>query len=162
MMRWIGIVVAAILLCGCATQIEYETVTDVWQEQELPPSKAVCVDLPGEAVLPVMESDGVRAYLCDDYEIYIQTMPGGDIAATVEAMSGISEDNLTILHTQQQNDDRYEFVWAAAGEQGDCLGRGIVLDDGNYHYTMTVLRSAETAQAASVIWDGVFASFRTA
>ena len=160
MKQWIGLTVALVLmLSGCARQTEYETVTDVWQEQEMPAPRVISVDLPGEAALPAMESDSGRAYLCNDYEIYIQTMPAGDVGATVEAMSGFAKDKLTIVQTQQEDGDRYEFVWASTGEQGDYLGRGVILDDGNYHYTMAVLRNTQTTQASSVVWDGVFSSF---
>ena len=96
-----------------------------------------------------------------DYEICIQTLPGGDLSATVEAMSGFSEEALTVVATQQAQTQRYDFVWAAAGEGGDLLGRGVILDDGVYHYTLSVLRNPES-DASSVVWDGVFSSFKLA
>jgi hypothetical protein len=82
------------------------------------------------------------------------------IGATIEEMSGHSRESLTVLTTMQDDAMRYDFVWATAGEGGDLLGRGIVLDDGNYHYTMTVLRDADTVQTSAVVWDEVFSSFR--
>lgn len=160
MKRWIGLAAVVLLLCGCAAEETYETVLDVWEEQEMPSPRAISVDLPGETAMPAMESDSGRAYISTEYEIYIQTMPAGDISATMEAMSGFESEDLTILSTMQEDAQRYEFVWASAGEGGDYLGRGVILDDGNYHYTMTVLRNAETAQESSVVWDGVFSSFR--
>lgn len=160
MIRWIGFVTCMCLLCGCGAEQTYETVMDVWEVAEEPVPKAIAVELPGEAAIPAMESDSGRAYVCRDYEIYIQTLPGGDLNATMEAMSGFEKDKLTVLTTLQEDAQRYEFVWASAGEEGELLGRGIILDDGNYHYTMSVLRSAETAQQSSVVWDGVFSSFR--
>ena len=109
--------------------------------------------------MPVMESDNGRIYLCSDYEIYIQTLDGGDLSATVEAMSGFSADALTVMETTRDGMDRYEFVWASAGEGGDRLGRGVILDDGSYHYTMAVLRSADTEADRQISWDAVFSSF---
>lgn len=162
MRMWMCLGVVAALLCGCAATQTYETVSDVWQEGEQPAPRSVLVELPGESALPVMEHDGGRAYVCNDYEIYIQTMPGGDLGATLEAMSGFAPEKLTVLSTSQEDISRHEFVWATAGEAGDLLGRGVVLDDGNYHYTMTVLRSAEKEESSSVVWDGVFSSFRLA
>ena len=103
-----------------------------------------------------------RVYMASDYEIYIQTMEGGDLSATVETMTGFSMDDLTVVSTQQGDAQRHEFVWASAGEEGDLLGRGVVLDDGDFHYTMTVLRNAEKADSSQVVWDGVFSSFRLA
>lgn len=160
MRKWIWLVSLAALLCGCGAQQTYETVGDVWAEGELPAPRSVLVELPGESALPVMEHDGGRAYVCNDYEVYIQTMAGGDLGATVEAMSGFTPEKLTVLSTSQGDVSRHEFVWATAGEEGDLLGRGVVLDDGNYHYTMTVLRSAEKADSSAVVWDRVFSSFR--
>ena len=100
--------------------------------------------------------------MCSDYEIHIQTMPGGDIGATMQTMSGFEQQELTVLSTIQDDAMRYDFVWASAGEGGDYLGRGVILDDGYHHYTMTVLREAQTEQTSAVVWDGVFASFRLA
>ena len=58
--------------------------------------------------------------------------------------------------------DRYEFVWVSAGETGERLGRGVILDDGSYHYVMTVLRDAESTENSQIVWNDVFASFRLA
>lgn len=162
MKRWVWIAAVALLLSGCGVQQTYETVMDVWQEQEIPEPRAISVDLPGETALPVMESDSGRAYVASDYEIYIQTMPGGDLGATMEAMSGYRQEDLTVMTTLQEDATRYEFVWASAGEGGDFLGRGVILDDGHHHYTMSVLRNADTAQKSAVVWDSVFTSFRLA
>lgn len=156
------IAAAMLLLCGCAAEQTYETVLDVWQEQQEITPRAICVDLPGESAMPAMDSDGGRVYISSDYEIYIQTLPGGDIDATMQALSGYQREDLTVLSTMQEDTAKYEFVWATAGEGGDLLGRGIILDDGNYHYTMAVLRNADTAQKSAVVWDGVFSSFRLA
>ena len=160
MKRWIWIPVLLCLLTGCAAEETFETVADVWAEPTLPQPRSISVVLPGETAMPAMESSSGRVYLSSDYEIYLQTMAGGDLNATVEAMSGFSPEKLTMLTTEQDGSKRHEFVWAAAGEGGDFLGRGIILDDGNYHYTMTVLRSAQEAESSTVVWDGVFSSFR--
>lgn len=160
MKRWIWLAVIPFMLCGCGVAETFETVADVWAEPAAPEKRAIAVDLPGETAMPVMESDNGRIYLCSDYEICIQTLDGGDLSATVEAMSGFAADEITVMSTRQGEVSRHEFVWAAAGEGGDILGRGIILDDGNYHYTMTVLRNADAAQTSTVVWDGVFSSFR--
>ena len=63
------------------------------------------------------------------------------------------------MKTQAEGADRYDFVWAAAGENGERLGRAVILDDGNYHYTMTVLKDAEATKKTQVVWRTVFESF---
>ena len=63
------------------------------------------------------------------------------------------------METAADGIKRYEFVWAATGETGDRLGRGTVLDDGNYHYCLTVQRPAEGTGDAQIVWSQVFSSF---
>ena len=95
--------------------------------------------------------------MCEDYEIVIETLSAGDLDATVRSICGYGQEQLTIMETQWDDVTRYEFVWAAAGEKGDRLGRAVVLDDGEYHYCMSVLRDAEAV--TQVVWRDVFASF---
>ena len=162
-MKLVAIIVSVLLLlCGCAAEETYETVMDVWEEQPVPEAKSICVDLPGESAMPVMESDGGRVYVSSDYEIYVQTMPGGDIGATIEEMSGHPRESLTVLSTMQDDVMRYDFVWATAGEGGDLLGRGIVLDDGNYHYVLTALADEKASSRVQPAWKEIFGSFRLA
>ena len=66
---------------------------------------------------------------------------------------------LTVLETEQDGAKRYDFVWASAADQGEQLGRAVILDDGSYHYTMTVLRDADTTESLQVVWSDVFGSF---
>ena len=57
---------------------------------------------------------------------------------------------------------RYDFVWASAGENGDMLGRAVILDDGNYHYCLSVQRPADPEKTSQVVWSQVFQSFSLA
>ena len=63
------------------------------------------------------------------------------------------------MQTQRDGVDRYEFVWVSAGEKGERLGRAVILDDGNYHYCMSVLRDADSTEKTQIVWRDVFASF---
>ena len=159
MKHCILLLMLALLLCGCGAEETFETVSDFSAQVEAEPPKSISVDLPGETALPVVESDSARLYLCDDYEIMLQTLEGGDISATMQEMSGFDQEGLTVVQTRQGGFDRYEFVWAAAGETGNLLGRGVILDDGAYHYTMAVLHDPDTKANTQVSWDAVFASF---
>ena len=160
MKSWIGFTMAVLLLTGCAAQTTMETVADVILETQLPEPRAISVTVPGETAMPAMESEAGRCYMASDYEIWVQTLPGGDITTTIETMSGFSPEELTVVNTESDDCQRYEFVWVTAGEGGDLLGRGVILDDGNYHYTMTVLRTAQTVAKSPVVWEEVFSSFR--
>lgn len=150
-----------LLLSGCAAGEPGETVADVWAEQPAEP-REILVQLPEEAAAPAAENASGRFYICSDYEIEINTLEGGDLDATVRAISGCSREDLTVMASQPGGLKRYDFVWTAAGETGDRLGRAVILDDGTWHYTMTVLRDAEPVQSSQIVWRTVFESFTLA
>ena len=147
------------LLCGCAAEETFETISDDIVAPVMAQPREVTVRLPDNAVAPVLESDSEQVYMSEDYEIVIETLSSGDLNATIQALSGYSKDQLTIMETQWDNVTRYDFVWASAGETGDRLGRGVILDDGDYHYCMSVLRDASTVETSQIVWSDVFNSF---
>ncbi len=157
---WILAVLAAgLMLWGCQAEPTLETIADEWVQSVMAQPRQISVNLPDGALAPVLESDSEQVYLSDDYEIIIETLSAGDLNATVEHLSGYSRDNVTLVRTQQGDADRYEFVWASAGENGDRLGRAVILDDGDFHYCMSVLRDADTTKTSQIVWSDVFDSF---
>lgn len=159
---WIVLVAMGLLMAGCGAEETFETVADEQVSPVLAQQRQIYVELPGEAASPAVESDSGRLYLCGDYEISIQTLEGGDTEATVRALSGYGQDALTMLETRREGMLCWEFVWASAGETGDLVGRAMVIDDGSYHYCLTVLADADTARQNQAVWDQMFASFRLA
>ena len=152
-----------LLLSGCGAKETLETVADdIPLQPVLAQPAQISVRLPDNAVSPVLESDTEQVYFCEDYEIAIETRASGDLSGTITAMTGFDPEQLTVMHTSPAGVDRYQFVWAPAGEDGDRLGRGVVLDDGSYHYCMTVLRDAENQKKSQVVWSDVFSSFSLA
>ena len=152
-----------LLLSGCGARETLETVADdIPLQPVLAQPAEISVRLPANAVSPVLESDSEQVYLCEDYEISIETRSSGDLAGTITALTGFDPEQLTVMHTATDGVDRYEFVWASAGEKGDRLGRAVVLDDGSYHYCMSVLRDAENPKKSQVVWSDVFSSFSLA
>ena len=151
-----------LLLAGCRTEETFETVTDEQVMPVMAQRRHICVELPGETSLPVMGNDNGRVYLCDDYEIMIQTMEAGDLEKTMQSISGHERADMTVMETFSDDISRYEFVWASLGEKGDRTGRGVILDDGSYHYCMSVLRNADPAEKSQINWDQVFSSFSLA
>ena len=150
----------ALLLSGCGAKETLETVADdIPLQPVLAQPAQISVRLPDNAVSPVLESDTQQLYFCEDYEIAIETRSSGDLSGTITALTGFAPEQLTVMHTSPEGVDRYEFVWAAAGEDGDRLGRAVVLDDGSYHYCMSVLRDAEHPKKSQVVWSDVFSSF---
>ena len=151
------------LLTGCGARETLETLSDdIPLQPVLAQPAEISVRLPDNAVSPVLESDSQQVYLCEDYEIIVETRASGDLSGTITDLTGFDPDRLTVMHTKQEDVDRYEFVWAAAGEAGDKLGHGVVLDDGSYHYCLSVLRDAENPKMSQVVWSDVFSSFSLA
>ena len=162
MRKWICISVVAILLSGCAGQETFETVSDEMIAPVSAEARQLTVELPQEAATPTVESENGSLYICDGYEIGIQTLIAGDLDATVRSISGYSAEELTLIRTTVGDMDRYDFVWACAGEGGDRIGRAAVLDDGDYHYVLTVICNAEDAPTHEAAWQRMFQSFRAA
>lgn len=158
MKKWLVFMLLPLLLAGCGTEETFETVSDDWEIPAMAPEREISVELPGEATVCAVQSDSGRLYLCNGYEISIETMESGDLNGTIQAISGYDRDELTVMTTQDGEIKRHEFVWSSAGENGDRLGRSVILDDGNYHYVMTVLRDADQ-EDSQIIWSRVFRSF---
>lgn len=160
MKRWLIFAAVSLLLAGCAPQETFETVADDLITPVSAMVRETAVELPGEAASPTVESESGRIYLCDGYEISVQTFLAGDLEATVRSVCGYDPDDLTVMHTESDGIDRYEFVWACAGEGGDRIGRAAVLDDGSYHYVLMVLGDAEAAREKQADWLRMFQSFK--
>ncbi len=148
-----------LVLTGCGGEQTMETLADELAEPVMAQPREVGVRLPDNAVAPVLESDTEQVYFCEDYEIIIQTLSSGDLEETVQTLSGYEKEELTVLETLQDGVKRYDFVWACAGEEGDLLGRAVILDDGSYHYCMSALRPAEDTENTQIVWKDVFSSF---
>lgn len=160
MKRCVLLMMLMLTLCGCAAEEVFETVADELALPAMAQPREIAVNLPDNALAPVLDSDSQQIYLSEDYEILLETLTGGDIDATIRSLTGYEKDKLTVIQTQWDGVERYEFVWVSAGESGDRLGRGVVLDDGNYHYCMSVLRDAENRKMSQIVWREVFASFQ--
>lgn len=146
------------LLAGCGAEQTLETVAD---EQVLSQSAArqIHVELPEETVLPVMQTDTGELYICRDFEVSVQTLPGGDLNRTVETISGFGAGDVTVMETESNSLTRYDFVWSCAGETGPEVGRASVLSDGTWHYCLTVMTAEKNAAGYQEIFNGMFESF---
>lgn len=159
MKKFCGIFLLMLFLCGCGAEETFETVADEWVAPVMAKPRQISVRLPDNAVAPVLENDSQQIYMAENYEIIIENLSSGDLNATIQTISGYGKDELTVLETQWDDVTRYEFVWVSAGEQGDRLGRAVVLDDGDYHYCLSVLRDAENTKMSQIVWSDVFQSF---
>lgn len=158
-MKKLGIVlVLALLLGGCGTEAVYEPVEDVYQVMA-PEAARLRLELPPEAaVLTMGNATAGDIYFCDGYTLTVQTMTGGDLDGTLRAVTGYGRDGLTLLETRDGNCTRLESAWTSAGEGGDQVGRMVLLDDGVYHYVVTVMADAAQAGNLRLAWDTLFDS----
>ena len=148
----------ALCLTGCGAEETFETIADEMVQSVSAQMQNILIQLPGEAASPTVESGASRLYQCSDYEISIQTLAGGDLSETIRSLTGYEKDSLTVMQTQRDGYACYEFVWASVGEWGDQVGRGMILDDGSYHYCVSILGAAESAEENKVFWDEMFSS----
>ena len=153
------LLVCGMIFAGCGAEQTMETVADDAVVQALAEPREIFVVLPEDSVLPAMESDTGKVYFCKDYDISVQTLESGDLQRTVSEISGYEPDDLTMVETAESDYVRYDFVWSAAGELGQQVCRASILDDGNFHYVLTVTGNADTAEEYREIWNGIFESF---
>lgn len=158
MKKWMVLLCLSLMLCGCGGKETFETVADEQVLSVMASPRQISVELPEGTAAPVLEKEGEQLYLCEDHEILLETRPAGDLKGTIRSLCGYDREDLTVMETQWEEVTRYEFVWAAAGEKGDRLGRAVILDDGQYHYCMSVLRDAESTHDREV-WERLFESF---
>lgn len=155
------IITLCALLAGCSAAETFETVDDVYSPQTALPME-VTLTLPEDAAQQVIAGDTGRLYFGDGYEIAVETLAGGDLDNTLRALTGCGKDDLTLLKTEDVNAVRYSCAWTAVGESGDVVGRTVILDDGNYHYCLTVTAQADTAGELQSVFEEIFDSYALA
>ena len=157
-MKWVWILAFALLLGGCGAEETMETVADVWAEPVMVLQRNLRVELPEGAASPVSDSVGGQWYEWEGLEIGVQTFSAGDVDATLRSLTGFGRDALTVVETVEADCARYDFVWVSTGEDGETMNRGRILDDGNFHYCLTVSGEAEDAGETKEVWQRIFDS----
>lgn len=149
-----------LLLCtGCAAQETMETIGDVYAPGENP-TREVVLNLPEDAAASASGgSQAGQLYLCEDYEIVVEVLQGGNVEETVRTLTGMPSERVTVLKTRQEDCDRFDFTWATLGENGEQVGRCAILDDGCSHYCVSVLADADKAGNLRQSWQTLFDSF---
>ena len=148
-----------LLLCGCGAEETFETVADEQVLEVLAQPREILLTLPEETLLPAMESDGRTLYFCEGFDVAVQTVPSGDLDATMRQITGFGREDLTVMQTMAGECQCYDFVWTAATDFGEQVGRAKILDDGGYHYVLTATADAADAQEYQEIWNGMFETF---
>lgn len=161
MKKWCIVAVAAgLLLSGCGTQTTFETIADEVSQQVLAVPREMKVQLPSESAVFTMESPAHRTlYDCDGYIAATQSLPGGDVSSTLKEVTGYTLDQLKPVETEAGVYQRYDFVCTMAGENGDEVCRGTLIDDGSYHYVLTLTAQAEQVHDLEKTWKEITESF---
>ena len=89
----------------------------------------------------------------------MKTVTFFDTREELRELTGFDREDLTVIQTAITDASKYECVWTAAGEGGDMVGRAVILDDGNYHYCMTVMAMQEQAAELRDTWKTLIDSF---
>ena len=150
----------AVLLCGCNKK-DYETRAAPCGVEEITAPGVISIDVPDGLSAPVMSTqEGDRLYIADHYEVSLQTMAGGDIDATLKSCTGFDSSRLTLLETAKDGLKRYDCAFTALGEAAQTVGRLTVLDDGNYHYVLTVITDGAYGAEMTAAWQQLSDSFQ--
>ena len=153
------LLVLLVFLTGCGAQATFETVSDDYVQSVAATMQQLQLALPEDAAVMTLENQGVGTlYLCDGYTITVQTLESGDLEKTLKTVTGFTSSGLQLLQTGAGELDRYECVWVAAGENGSQVCRGSILDDGNFHYVVTVMADAQTAGVLTDQWNTIMSS----
>lgn len=149
--------IAVFLLAGCSAQT-FEKVEDMNDVQAMVTPATLLMDLPEEAAAPAMQGSSGTLYFCGDYDIMVEVMPSGNLNSTLQTLTGFGRDELKLIQTIRCGVDCYEGVWSAAGEAGDHVGRVLILDDGSFHYCISVMAMAEDISACAGDWNSLLTS----
>ena len=148
MKKLMFVLVLMMAFTGCAWETPVmETVDDVIAEPAAAEPKPMAVWLPDGAADQTVAGAG-ECYTWGESELRLQTLAGGDIRATLEQLTGMSPDRLTVMEYEREGLQLYQTVWSATGEEGITLGRCMVADDGAYHYCLSLV-SPETEDTAA-------------
>lgn len=148
------------LLAGCAAP-GLETVSDVYVTQPPAEMKTLRLELPEDAAEAMMEGRmGTRLYLCDGYELRLQTLAARSLDDVLRTVTGYGEDRLTVMKTRTGDLDRYDCVWCTAGEGGELVGRTAILEDGEYFYCVSALADSGSAYELTGVWQEILDSLK--
>ncbi len=147
-----------LLLTGCAAPT-FESITDAYAvPADAPTPRKIQFAIPEDAAAQTIAGENGRLYFCQGYEIWEETLESGDLERTLQTVTGYNSRNLTVMKVSNGEIHRYECAWTCAGEGGDQVGRCVILDDGNFHYCVSVMASSQEAGSLQKTWKAVLGS----
>lgn len=161
MKKILCLVLLALLLAGCGAEPTFETIGDLQVQTASAPAQQIFLDLPKNAKLETMGAQGQdKLYLCDGFTVSVQTLEAGDLDRTLRSATGYGKEELTLMQTGAADSKIYRCVWAAAGEGQTQVGKTCIVDDGSYHYVLTVMVPEEDAGRLNEQVQSVLDSFQ--
>ena len=161
-MKRLLVIFSVLCLAGCSKP-SYETVADVPVAEVSAPCRQIMVNIPEEsAVLAGTDDTSGRIYDCGEFTMSVQTLPSGDLDETIFALTGYHREELQLIESVKNTEKRYDCVFTSAGEDGLNVGRVCILDDGNYHYAVSVLAPETSAGDCAGQWQDIYTSFQIA
>lgn len=162
MKKLVWTAVLALALAGCSAQEEqvFETIADPAEDQAVMAiAEEIHFDLPENAASEAMATeDGGTVYNWDVFEVWSQTLKSGDLNRTLETVTGVGAENLTVMTRDWNGMKLYQTVWCTTDEEGIRTGRAVIADDGSYHYCVSITAPEETDSDA--VYDQIVSSFR--
>ena len=159
MKKFLVVMIACLLFSGCASRQTFETILDGYDVSAMTQMQQVELSLPEDAVMETFEEESAGTmYLCNGYCVTVQTMQAGDLDKTFLETTGFSKEQLPIIKTKRGEITRYDYTWCAAGEAEEQVCRGALLDDGCYHYVITVMADASKAGDLTATWQHILDS----
>ena len=154
---WLLLIVMVLLPgCGQTTYEGREAPCGSQSVEAVPGVISICAT--DDMSMPVMSTqEGNRFYIADHYEVSLQTMAGGDIDETLKSCTGFDRSRLMVIQTQKDGLARYDCAWTSVGEEGQHVGRTTILDDGNFHYVLTI--TGQEGEELAAAWKQLSDSF---
>lgn len=148
MKRILLCLMVGMMLGGCASEPVYETIGNAMEDtRPVSAPGTIELTLPEDAQMQVIDDEyGSKSYRIGDWEVWTQICDGGDINATLEQLTGISAEALTVMEYRLQDMPCSEVAWITTTDEGSLVCRTAVLDDGNYHYCISLMMPEEEAE----------------
>ncbi len=160
-MKILTVLLCMLLLCGCTADV-FETVGDGDHVAAVNQQSQLILELPADAAAQTMVGTSGILYFCEDYEIMVETLISGDMQRTVKTITGFDMEELALVRTTRSGVPCVEGAWSAAGEGGDQVGRFVILDDGAYHYCISVMTEAEKVSQCADSWQKLLSTAKLA
>ena len=154
---WV-ILLCGLCLTGCGAAQTMETISDDLAVSADAVAAQVELSLFTEEASVLEGEDGDKLYMYDGFAVSVQTLAGGDLDRSVQTVTGFSKEALTVMQTDRNGIPAYECAWSAVGEGEDQVCRAVILDDGTYHYAVTVMADYTRAGELSDTWQDILES----